>query len=106
MAHALGTVGVVTRLHRVQDGPFDIKQAVSLEDDLKILPLEYVLEKLTKLEVSDEMAKRIQNGQRIKEKKLTKGLPVGLPVIVWNKEKAIAVMHIEKDVLHPDCVLI
>ena len=106
MAHALGTVGVVTRLHRIQDGPFEIKNAVSLEKNLKILPLECVLKKLPRLEVSIEMAKRIIHGQRIKDENLTKGTPCKTPVVIWTSGKVIAIMHIQKGVLHPDCILV
>ena len=102
IAHALGTVGVVTRLHRVQDGPFEIWQAVSLEGDLKILPVEYVLGNLQKQEVSDEMALRILHGQRIKG---DFNLSENTPVVVWHQGKVIAIMHRENRVLHPDCVL-
>ena len=106
MAHALGTVGVVTRLHRIQDGPFEIKNAVSLEKNLKILPLKCVLEKLPRLEVSVEMAKRIIHGQRIKDENLTRGTPCKTPVAIWTSGKVIAIMHIQKGVLHPDCILV
>ena len=106
IAHALKTVGVVTKLHRIQDGPFEIKQAVSLEDDLKILPLESVLERLIKLEVPNEIAKRIQNGQRIKDKNWQDKLPQNTPLAVWNQKRIIAIAHIKGDVLHPNCVLI
>ena len=106
IAHALGTVGVVSKLHRIQDGPFCIEQAVSLESDLKILPLECVLGNLPKLEVPFEIAERIKHGQRIKEPTLTARLPTKTPLIIWHQEKAIAIMQIEKGVLHPDCILV
>ena len=106
IAHALGTVGVVTRLHRIQDGPFKIENAVSLEGELKILPPECILKNLPKLEVSDKMSERIIHGQRIKDENLIKGLPSKIPLVIWSQEKVIAIMHIEKGVLHPDCVLI
>ena len=106
IAHTLGTVGVVTRLHRIQDGPFEIENAVFLEGNLKILPLESVLGNLPKLEVSEKMAERIIHGQRIKDENLIKGLPLNTPIVIWNQEKVIAIMHIKEDVLHPDCVLV
>ena len=102
MAHALKTVGVVTRLHRVQDGPFEIGQTVSLEGDLKILPMECVLGDLQRLDVSEEMALRIFHGQRIKG---SFNLSENTPVAVWHQGKVIAIMHREGHVLHPDCVL-
>ena len=106
MAHALKTVGVVTRLHRIQDGPFEIKNAVSLDKELKILPLESVLGTLPKLSVTDEIAKRIQQGQRIKEPELTRNLPEETPLVIWQEGKAIAIMHLQKDILHPECILV
>ena len=105
MAHALGTVGVVTRLHRVQDGPFKIKDAVSLEEDLKILPLECVLGNLPTIEVVEQMAERIKHGQRIKDKVLTAGIEENTPLVVWHQGKAIAIMRLKQGVLHPECVL-
>ena len=102
IAHALGTVGVVTRLHRVQDGPFEIGQAVSLEGDLTPLPMEYVLGNLQRLEVSEEIAIRILHGQQIKG---DFDLPQNTPIAVEHQKKIIAIMHMEKGVLHPDCVL-
>ena len=104
IAHALGTVGVVARLHRVQDGPFKIENSVSLEGDLTILPLESVLGKMPILEVSPEIAARIQYGQRIKDQALTDQCPLQGKVLVKCQGKSIAIMHIQRDVLHPDCV--
>ena len=106
IAHVLGTMGVVTRLHRTQDGPFKIEDAFSLEDNLKILPLESVLGNLPKLEVSVETAERIQHGQRIKDENLIQNLPKTTPIGIWNQGKIIALMHIQKSVLHPDCILV
>lgn len=106
LAHALGTVGVVVRLHRVQDGPFEIKQACSLEEELKIFPIDCVLGNLPKLEVSPEIAQRIQYGQRIKDKNLLEKLPQNVATAIIYQKKVIAIMHAEKDVLHPDCVLV
>ena len=106
IAHALKTVGVVTKLHRIQDGPFKIKQAVLLEENLKILPLECVLGSLPKLEVSDEITQRIIYGQRIKDKNLINDVSQNTPFVVWNQEKVIAIVHVKEDVLHPDCVLV
>ena len=106
IAHALGTVGVVSKLHRIQDGPFCIEQAVSLESDLKILPLDYVLGNLPKLEVSDKIAERIQHGQRIKDPTLIQNVPAYQPIAIYCREKVIAIVHVEKDVIHPNCLLV
>ncbi len=103
IAHALGTVGVVSRLHRTLDGPFKIQEALALDENLKILPMECVLGNLPKLEVSDELKDRISKGQRIKG--AFKDLPQNTPIILWHQGKAVAVARLEKDVLHPTCVL-
>ena len=105
IAHALGTVGVVTRLHRLSDGPFNIEQAVSLEE-VKILPMESVLGKLFKLEVSVEISERIKHGQRIKNPFLIQGVPLSQPIVIFCEQRAIAIVHVEKGVIHPDCVLV
>ena len=104
IAHALETVGVVVQLHRIQDGPFEINQAVPLEDNLKILPLECVLGNLPSLNVPKEIAKRLIHGQRVKEESLTKNLPIRKPIVICYKKKAIAVVQCDKNVLHPFCV--
>ncbi|MBR6231893.1 MAG: tRNA pseudouridine(55) synthase TruB, partial [Alphaproteobacteria bacterium] len=106
IAHALGTVGVVTKLHRIQDGPFCIEQAVSLESDLKILSLECVLGKLPKLEVPFKVSERVKHGQRIKDPILIQNLPLSQPIGIYCEQKIIAIAHIEKGVIHPDCLLV
>ena len=107
IAHALGTVGVVTRLHRIQDGPFTIDKAV-LPQNLTLealLPLESVLGHLPRLDVSMTIAERICHGQRIKEPILTRPFHEKIPVAVWYQEELIAIVCIEKGVIHPLCVL-
>ena len=104
IAHALGTVGVVTRLHRIQDGPFKIEDSILLEDELKILPLDRVLGKLLQLNVSEEIAKRLHHGQRIKDGEIVKKIPPNTPFVVLFEKQVIAIARTEKDVIHPSCV--
>ena len=61
IAQAIGALGVVVRLHRTQDGPFNINQAVSLDADLEnnILPMENVLGNLQKINVSADIVQRV-----------------------------------------------
>ena len=108
IAHALGTVGVVSRLHRTLDGPFKIQEAISLEaiNQDKIVPLDSVLGQLHQLEVSSEIARRIQQGQRIKNPDLLKNLPQETPILIQCEKRAVALAIVKKDVLHPECVLI
>ena len=107
IAHALGTVGVVTRLHRTQDGPFTIDKAVLPQNlTLKaLLPMASVLEHLPRLDVSKAIAERIWHGQRIKDPILTRPFHEKVPVTVWHQEELIALVNIEKEVIHPLCIL-
>lgn len=103
IAHALNTVGVVIRLHRTQDGPFDIEQSVSLDDDLAghILPMEGVLGNLPKLDIDSDMAECIRHGQRVKES--TFATLDGMYALMCG-EKVVALAEIKRGVLHPRSV--
>ena len=103
IAHALNTVGVVVRLHRIKDGPFDIEQAVGLDDGLiaHILPMENVLGHLPKLNVDENTALRIRHGQRIKDVAFAhlKGT-----YAVMCADKIVALAEIKRGILHPQSV--
>ena len=103
IAHALNTVGVVVRLHRTQDGPFDIKRSVSLDDDLTkhILSIESVLKNLPKLNVGANMADRIRHGQRIKDSSFSR--LNGVYAIMYE-DKIVALVEISRGILHPKTV--
>lgn len=107
IAHALKTVGVVVRLRRIKDGPFEINQAISLEDNPtdKILPLEDVLKNLPQLNVSEQIAKRIIHGQRIKKRDLDVISLKNSLYIVWHNNQAIATALYKEGILHPQCTL-
>ena len=72
LGHALGTEAHVVRLRRTWSGPFDVDRAVALdriealartpEIDELILPLETGLANLARVQVSEEAAARIRNG--------------------------------------------
>ncbi len=104
IASALGMLGVVIRLHRTIDGPFHIQQAQTLETPAiseKIIPLEVVLKNIPTLTVDKITADRLQKGQRIKEEKYH--LSSGIHVIQCD-QKIIALVEIEKAILHPKIV--
>ena len=73
IAQALGTVGHVVMLRRVQAGPFSLEQAISLDflaDAAKarqltrtVLPLEAGLDDIPALPVTPEQAKLLRHGQ-------------------------------------------
>ena len=103
MAHALNTVGVVVRLHRTKDGPFDIKQSVSLNDDLMgcIYPMEDVLVNLPQIQVDEQMVQRIRYGQRIKSESF---MNLNGTYAVMCLGKIMALAEIRRGILHPQSV--
>ena len=107
IAHALGTVGVVTRLHRTKNGPFEIGQSVSLEkvNLEQILPLDCVLGKLPKLNVSSQIAHRLFCGQRIKDIELTQDFPENEPICLICDDTLLGIGVIQNNVIHPKWVL-
>ena len=107
IAHTLKTVGVVTRLHRIQDGPFKITEA-TVPDAVavdKIFPLESVLNNLVKLEVTPQISWRLQHGQRIKDKNLTFYPFQNTPLFLTENNKLIGIGIVQKDVIHPKWIL-
>ena len=103
IAHALNTVGVVVRLHRIQDGPFDIEQSVTLNENLTdaVLPMEKVLGTLPQLKINAEMAERIRHGQRIKSNEFAH--LSGIYALMYN-DQIVAIAEIKQGVLHPKSV--
>ncbi len=74
MAHALDTVGVVTMLRRTACMPFDLKQAVAVDDiktgkitveNLPLIPMEVVVQHMPAISLSDTEVKRLSQGQRL-----------------------------------------
>lgn len=74
IAKALGTLGHLTALRRLQVGRFDVDQALSLQDFealnhsdrmARLLPIDACIDLDIALELSPEQCKRIQMGQRL-----------------------------------------
>ena len=103
IAHALNTVGVVVRLNRIHDGPFDISQSISLDDDLTghILPMKSVLGNLPQLGIDFDMAKRIRCGQRIKDVSF---VHLDGVYAVMHESEIVAIAEIKRGILHPKSV--
>ncbi|MCJ0958089.1 tRNA pseudouridine(55) synthase TruB [Mammaliicoccus sciuri] len=92
----------MSHLIRLKSGGFTLNQAIKL-DDLReiveqdklqdvILPLEYGLNGLTKITVHDKnIITRIQNGQKIEKSLIDESKHDG-EFVVWNEDKAIAIM--------------
>ena len=100
IAESVGALGVVIRLHRTKDGPFDINQAVALDDNMEknIQPMEKVLGNLSKLNVSSDVAKRLLYGQRIKDEAYAD--LSGIYAVMFENQ-LVALGEVEKNVLHP-----
>ena len=84
MAHALGTVGVVTMLRRIACYPFDLTQAVALDDiknekitteNLPLIPMENVIQDMPAIALSETEIKRLSQGQRLSWVKLELSQP-------------------------------
>jgi len=85
ISHALGTVGVVTMLRRTACLPFDLTEAIALDDiksekitveNLKLIPMENVLQDIPKLFLSATEIQRLTHGQRLSILKLEKPQPL------------------------------
>lgn len=79
IAHALGTVGVVTMLRRTVCSPFDLTQAVALEDiknekltaeNVPLIPMDVVVQGMPLISLSATEIKRLSQGQRLSVHKL------------------------------------
>ena len=79
MAHALGAVGVVTMLRRTACVPFDLSQAIQLDDiksekitaeSLHLIPMEHVVQEMPAIAFSETEIKRLSQGQRLSLMKL------------------------------------
>lgn len=103
IAHALNTVGVVTRLHRTQDGPFTIEKAVPLNEEVRqhILPMTCVLVGLPQIQTDAEQAARIRCGQRIKKPEY---LNLSGVYAVMHGDEIVALADVQRGVLHPKSV--
>ena len=86
IAHALDTVGVVTMLRRTACLPFDLTQAVALDDiksekitteNLPLIPMENVIQDIPAIALSEAEIKRLSQGQRLSWGKLE--IPAPLP---------------------------
>ena len=79
IAHALGTVGVVTMLRRTACLPFDLTQALALgeiksekitAENLSLISMESVVKDMPVINLSEAEIKRLSQGQRLSLNKL------------------------------------
>lgn len=88
MASALGTIGLMRYIRRTKSGVFDISNAVTLEQIIRlgaknvILPVEYALNAFPRFDVPENIAKKIKDGLKIE----VNGLPDGFSRLYVNDE--------------------
>lgn len=74
LAEKLNTVGMMTSLRRTKQGSFSIKEAYSLEEikegKFHFISLEEALKEYPKVEVTEELYKKIKNGSLLLKKDL------------------------------------
>lgn len=98
MARALGTVGTVTMLRRIQAGPFDLSLAISLDKlnevgkgaplEQILLPLEAGLDDIPAIDLDPEQARAVRQGRVL----------TGLPQedgLHWAREGTVPVALVE-----------
>jgi len=66
---SLNTIGMMSNLRRVKQGTFDIKDAYTLDDILndnfKIMSIEDALSNIYKVDMNDELYKKVSNGVKL-----------------------------------------
>jgi len=120
LARALGTVGYVSALRRTRVGPFDLTKTISLETLEEfghsaasanlVLPVETVLDDIPALALTEDEARRLQNGQSLSILRLAARNPhttitAGATVRAMAEERLVALARIDGVELRPIRVL-
>jgi tRNA pseudouridine55 synthase len=120
LALALGTVGYVSSLRRTRCGPFHEGNAISLDmlEDFGhsaasanlVLPVETVLDDIPALALTEDEARRLQNGQSLSVLRLAARNPhasisAGVTVRAMAEERLVALARIDGVELRPIRVL-
>ena len=115
MAHVLGTVGVVTMLRRTSCLPFDLSQAVALDDiktekitteNINLVPMEKVVQNMPTLTFSETEIKRLSQGQRLSWNKLETtqpNVPDGIYCVKMD-QKTLGLVKKDGSVIRPDFI--
>ena len=117
IAHALKTVGVVTMLRRISCLPFDLKQAISLDDiksnkittqNLSLIPLESVVQNIPKLVFSPNEIKRLSQGQRLSLRKIEtpQSLEQDAVYCAQNENKICGLVRVSGTTISPEFIWI
>lgn len=110
LALALGTVGHITRLRRLNVGSFTLEKAISLDDlaaleqgaavERLLLPIETALDDIPALAISGQDAARLKRGQPVllrgRDAPILKG-----PVYATSRGSLVAVGEVSQGELRP-----
>ncbi|MGB0749453.1 MAG: tRNA pseudouridine(55) synthase TruB [Magnetospiraceae bacterium] len=120
LARALGTEGHVAALRRTRVGPFDEKDAISLENlegfghsapaERHLLPVETALDDIPALALTEPEAARIRNGQAVAllpvaKRSSLETVEQGATVCVLSGGKAVALARVVGAEIRPSRVL-
>jgi tRNA pseudouridine55 synthase len=120
LAVALGTLGYVTELRRTRLGPFDEKDAISLEklEELShsaaaaqlVRPVETALDDIPALAMTEDEARRLRSGQSVSALKVARRTPLrnfglGTVFCAFAEGKPVALARFEGGELRPIRVL-
>jgi tRNA pseudouridine55 synthase len=114
LAEALGTVGHVARLRRIEVGPFGEKDMISLEklEELRhkapgdnamegvLRPIETVLDGIPALAVKDAEAQRLRQGQKVLLRGANAPIAQDAVLVMWGR-RPLGICSIEKGALTP-----
>jgi tRNA pseudouridine55 synthase len=114
LAEALGTVGHVARLRRIEVGPFGEKDMISLEklEELRhkapgdnamegvLRPIETVLDGIPALAVKDAEAQRLRQGQKVLLRGASAPIAQDAVLVMWGR-RPLGICSIEKGALTP-----
>ncbi len=100
IAKALGTVGHLTALRRIQAGPFDVAKAFPLKDgdwkDVKLVPIESVLSHLPRLNLTREESVDLGHGKRVAKQTTAAGF-----CTLFSDEKFLGIGEMKEGSLVP-----
>ncbi len=115
IAHTLDTVGVVTMLRRTACLPFDLTQAIALDDikngqmtveNINLIPMESVVKDLPTIKLSETEVKRLMQGQRLSMIKLDCPQHIDDNGIfcIHMLDKTCGLVKKEKNILRPELI--
>jgi len=97
LASSLNTYATMTSLQRTKSGIFDLEQSIQIDDVgvTKLLPLDFVLQDLSKIEISKDDLKLLLDGKRV-EFSIINGQ---YKIFCENELQAIA--RVENNIIEP-----